>query len=832
MNATRIRFSVLTVTLLLCGAWSAAVWIVETQQWHQQTEATIDRETDNVKTRGETISADVRHSVQVGAAVPEVLAQTAEVIDALATRKLSNAPQAQRLAAIKLESRSARIMHLNHLLALAKNDFAADVVWVVDTNGDGLAASNFDSPLTFIGTNFSERHYFTGAMAGDNAYQFAVGKVSHEPGLYFSSPVMHNGRVIGAVVTKVATVHLAQHIDLANVFLVDENGVAVLSQDPRFEMKAVSGNRVAAMPYERRMSIYQRNLFELLDIRPWPGYPRLSAVGASSDPYLVSTTSIDDGRLVVYVLAPATHVLALRSEFMRLIVLIAVCGSAIVVIVAGLVLYGHSSYASSRLLKVKHDELNQAQKMAKMGSWSYDCQTREFSCSNELLTYFMMLGDEVRRVAPSPLHIYSHVHVDDRDRVEQAFSAAFDNQKGFNLEYRMLLKSGEVRNIIANAEVERSVSGQALKITGTLRDVTEEQRARRTVEASVNHLRRVLNSSLIGILQGNDTGRIVDMNQAFINLTGYQLSDLEEGRLKWKNLAPREFENLQSARIFGLVSNPVPFEMELIVADGSTLPVLIGMAQVQETRGEWVCFVLDLSERNRVNRMQSEFISVVSHELRTPLTSIRGSLALLESGLTQASPEQRHELIKIAHRNSQRLIDIVNDILDMQKLMAGKMTFTMQAVNLVDVISQAIEVNAGFAQQYQVRFVTHDMPADAWISGDAARLMQVLTNLMSNAAKFSPEGGVVDLYLTSTGTQWRVAIRDHGQGIPEEFHGRIFGAFSQAENANVRQKGGTGLGLNITRSMVEKMGGSIGFDSIPGQGATFWVCFPAVDHED
>ena len=170
----------------------------------------------------------------------------------------------------------------------------------------------------------------------------------------------------------------------------------------------------------------------------------------------------------------------------------------------------------------------------------------------------------------------------------------------------------------------------------------------------------------------------------------------------------------------------------------------------------------------------------------------------------------------------------MNDILDMEKLAAGKMEFASQTVDLAQLIAQAVEFNSGFALQFNVKFVMHDLPDHALIQCDASRLMQVLTNLMSNAAKFSPQGGQVDLRLLRAARVWRFEVRDHGPGIPDEFRSRIFGAFSQAEDANTRQKGGTGLGLNITRIMVEKMGGNIGFESVPGQGATFWVAFPAL----
>ena len=333
MNGTKVRISILFVTVLLCVVWAAAVWEYEDNQFRHQTEALTNKEEINTKTRGETISADIQHSLRIGAALPELLATIDEVIATVASRKPSDAPAPQRLAKIKTEAQQPRIASLNHLLALANNDFSSDVVWVVDTNGDCIAASNFDSPLTFIGANYKERHYFTGAMAGDTAYQFAVGKVSHEPGLYFSAPIFKNQRVIGAVVVKVAIARLAQHIDFSNVFVVDENGVAVLAQDPHFEMKAVTGNLIAGMSYERRMSTYFRSQFEALEIRPWPGYPRLSMVGSANEPYMINQTVVDQGQLTIYVLSPASQILAMNQEFMRLFVLLTLCGSAIVVII-------------------------------------------------------------------------------------------------------------------------------------------------------------------------------------------------------------------------------------------------------------------------------------------------------------------------------------------------------------------------------------------------------------------------------------------------------------------------------------------------------------------
>lgn len=241
----------------------------------------------------------------------------------------------------------------------------------------------------------------------------------------------------------------------------------------------------------------------------------------------------------------------------------------------------------------------------------------------------------------------------------------------------------------------------------------------------------------------------------------------------------------------------------------------------------------DISERKNIDRMKSEFISTVSHELRTPLTSIRGSLGLLEGGVLGNLPPKALDLIKIANKNSQRLVMLVNDILDMDKLVAGKMTILTDKINLLEIVETAIEANSAYAASYHVRYVLAKMlrQTRTMVRADANRLMQVLTNLLSNAAKFSHSNGVVEIRIVAELNFFRVEVEDRGDGIPENFRSQLFGAFSQAGSGNTRQQGGTGLGLNISKKLVEHMGGDMGYVSEVGKGTTFWFTVPAVTED-
>jgi signal transduction histidine kinase len=242
--------------------------------------------------------------------------------------------------------------------------------------------------------------------------------------------------------------------------------------------------------------------------------------------------------------------------------------------------------------------------------------------------------------------------------------------------------------------------------------------------------------------------------------------------------------------------------------------------------GTFISVARDLTERKKVEQMKNEFISTVSHELRTPVTSIRGSLGLLAGGVAGELTKQARELVDIATSNSERLILLINDILDIEKIESGKMRFNLGPVRLREVLDTALQANRGYAQRFGVELVLAGEAPDITVTADGDRLLQVLANLLSNAAKFSPAGGKVEVSAARRGDGVRVQVRDHGSGIPADFQDKIFGKFSQADSSDTRRLGGTGLGLSIAKAIVEKHGGTIGFETAPGAGTTFHFDLP------
>ncbi len=265
------------------------------------------------------------------------------------------------------------------------------------------------------------------------------------------------------------------------------------------------------------------------------------------------------------------------------------------------------------------------------------------------------------------------------------------------------------------------------------------------------------------------------------------------------------------------------FQLTLL---GVPFDASIKFLKVANKKNRFLIMLNDISARLEDESRKSEFISMVSHELRSPLTSIKGSMGLLLSKAAGDIPEKALALLEIAHRNADRLVLIINDILDLEKISAGQMEFDLQDVDLSELVEETNRANAMLRQRFalDIRLEGTDRPLH--LQTDPNRVIQVLTNFLSNACKFSQPNSRIDIKVDDLGSDIRVAVRDEGPGIPAKDQHKIFERFADLENSDRTAKGGTGLGLSICKAIIEGLGGTIGFESQEGVGTTFFFILP------
>lgn len=384
--------------------------------------------------------------------------------------------------------------------------------------------------------------------------------------------------------------------------------------------------------------------------------------------------------------------------------------------------------------------------------------------------------------------------------------------------------------IKARDELELRVAERTADLASINEKLQTEIIERKQAEERLKLLLKVFESAANSLVITDEEGVIEWVNPAFTVITGYSAEEvvghnprlLKSGRhdeVFYKNL----WDTINSGMVWqGEIVNRRK-DGTMYVEDMTITPVRNDAGGISH----FIAVKQDITERKRVEKIKNEFISIVSHELRTPLTSIRGSLGLMAGGVAGDLSPQAKRLTDIAMRNSERLIRLVNDILDVEKINAGKMIFAMQPQDAVTLVEHVLEVNRAYGEQYDVEFVLENrLDSEARIYVDSDRFEQVMTNLLSNAAKFSPPGSTVVISMDRHDGSIRIAVTDRGPGIPEEFRDKIFDAFVQADSSDSRTKGGTGLGLTITRTIVERLGGEIGFITASGEGTTFYVNLP------
>jgi PAS domain S-box-containing protein len=493
------------------------------------------------------------------------------------------------------------------------------------------------------------------------------------------------------------------------------------------------------------------------------------------------------------------------------------------------------------------------------GIWDHDLLTNEHFLSprcTELLGYAYTDIDTFEKWLRC-------VHPEDLQPLQTAFQQHITKKTStYTCEYRIRCQDGHYKWVLARGKALWNEDGQAVRAVGSITDISDRKKAEfllyqakaelemrvtertaalaqqtQTLQESERRWRSLLENVQLAVVGLNRSGVVEYINPFFLEMTGYTEAEVM-GKLWFTDFIP--LDKIQESRsIFQeiLKHNFHPYYQNIILTKAGEERIITWNNTLLHDQSGNVIGTMsigeDITQRQIVDRMKNEFISIVSHELRTPLTAIRGSLGLMASGALDDKPDKSKQLIHIAAEQSDRLVRLVNDILDLRRLESGKFSFVLVPCDVSMLLAKATDVMRSDAEEHHLSLEIES--AMGQVLADTDAILQTLTNLISNAIKFSPPhrtiviNAIEENNFTANGDSpmVRFFIRDQGRGIPGEMIERIFDPFQQVDASDSRDTGGTGLGLAICRKIVQQHGGQIWVESALSQGSTFYFTLPS-----
>ncbi|MBD2489873.1 ATP-binding protein [Aulosira sp. FACHB-615] len=456
-----------------------------------------------------------------------------------------------------------------------------------------------------------------------------------------------------------------------------------------------------------------------------------------------------------------------------------------------------------------------------------------YPATNEMRYEYISSGvAEIQELAPQTvladaLLTYQQVHPDDLLLYNQLTIQSLKTLEPFAHEWRIITPSGKIKWVRANSRPERRENGEICWY-GVLLDITDLKQAELALRESEERFRLAFYNAPIGMaLLGLDQ-RWLQINPMLGEMLGY--AEFEFFSLSvFDSIHPEDAHQLRQGIEQVLSNENRSFQAQLryLCYGGRIAWGLTSLSLVQDFQNQPLYYVLqiqDVTEQQAIEQIKNEFISVVSHELRTPLTAIQGFLGLLNTGIYDDKPEKAKRMIQQAATNSDRLVRLVNDILDLERLSSGRVQLIKQVCNAADLMQRAVGEVQPIALAAAVTITVQPTTACVWADPDL--IIQTLTNLLSNAIKFSPLNSVITLSAQAQADWVLFQVQDQGRGIPADKLETIFERFEQVDVSDARAKGGTGLGLAICQSIVKQHGGSIWASSVLGEGSTFYFTLP------
>lgn len=467
-------------------------------------------------------------------------------------------------------------------------------------------------------------------------------------------------------------------------------------------------------------------------------------------------------------------------------------------------------------------------------------QSRRYSDGCAILQYASdgireLYEYDPREVVGNSLVLLSRVDPRDVERVQSGVRTAIAQGHHWKCDYRVLLPRRGERWLHVDAIPEPQSDGSTL-LHGHIIDITERKHAEENLRLLGDRMEIAAQSLEIGVWDldlKTDTYVLSDRIYEIYGSPRGSFASVPDELMRRihpedrRTVVRKHYAAIASASRFDAQFRILrPDGQERVIRSTALVGVDDAGVAVRMTGVNW-----DITELKKTERLKSEFVSTVSHELRTPLTSIQGSLGLLCGTVAGSLPAGARNLLDVARRNSDRLALLINDLLDMEKIEAGRLHFDLARQPIMPLIEQSLEANAGYAVTYRVQFKLTQAAPSAQARVDANRFLQVMANLLSNAAKFSPAGADVEVSVAAAQGRVRIAVRDRGPGVAAEFRDSIFQKFRQADATDTRARSGTGLGLAISKAIVEGMEGEIGFHTDLGAGSLFYFELPLDSQE-